>query len=187
MTWLLNWHNNCRITVIQGDMIDLSPKKTLESVHMYKKSFFFLLTFSIITAVNAQTASEFYTNAMSYKSKDNYTEAAKLMSKALAADSSNLDYKKEMADIQYYRKVFFEAIPLYEDLVELDANNVTYLARLAEMYSMSPKKLKGVEYAEKAMKLESKDGQINKMLARTFLEVQHYPKAAKLYQEAEKA
>ena len=76
---------------------------------MYKKSFLFLLTFSIITAIQAQTAADLYSNAMSYKSKDNYTEAAKLMSKALAADSTNLDYKKEMADIQYYRKVFFRS------------------------------------------------------------------------------
>jgi tetratricopeptide (TPR) repeat protein len=52
---------------------------------------------------------------------------------------------------------------------------------------MSPQKMKGVTYADRAVKLKPSDANINKMLARTYLEVKHYPKAIKLYQEAEKA
>lgn len=132
------------------------------------------------------TPEEYYTNAMSYKSKDNYTEAWRLLSKALTIEPNNTTYKMEMADIQYNRRAYFEAIPLYEEMLESDLQNMEYLTRLAEMYSMSPKKMKGIEYAERVLKLKPTDGNIHRTLARTFYEVQHYPKALAEYKEAEK-
>jgi Tfp pilus assembly protein PilF len=132
------------------------------------------------------TPEEYYTNAMSYKSKDNYTEAWRLLSKALTAEPDNTTYKMEMADIQYNRRAYFEAIPLYEEMLETDQKNLQYLSRLAEMYSMSPKKMKGVEYAERVIKLKPTDPYIHRTLGRTYYEVQHYPKALAEYQEAEK-
>lgn len=157
------------------------------------KKLLFLLTFCTLQSVYAQktpppllTPEEYYTSAMSYKNKDNYTEAWRLLSKALAQEPDNWTYKKAMAEIQYVRKAFFEAIPLYEEMVEKEGGELIYLARLAEMYSMSPKKMKGVEYADKVVKMKPENGEILKMIGRTYYEVHHFPKAVKQYEEAEK-
>lgn len=144
------------------------------------------LLFCLFTNSQAQTATEYFENAMKYKAKDNYTEASRLLTKALALDPQNSEYKAVFADVQYHKRAYYDAIPLYEEMLTSDQDNLHYLARLSEMYSMSPQKLKSVEYAERAIKLKPQDGIINKMLARTFLEVKHFPKAIKLYQEAEK-
>ncbi len=136
---------------------------------------------------DAQSANEFFESAMKYRVKENYTEAGRLLTKALALEPSNKVYKKEMADVQYNKRTYYDAIPLYEEMLSEDEDNIIYLARLSEMYSMSPKKMKSIEYAERALKLKPEDGEVNKMLARTFLEVQHYTRAIKLYQDAEKA
>ncbi len=143
--------------------------------------------FLCLNITKAQTANEFYSNALTYKAKENYTEAARLLSKALALDPTNIDIKKELADVQYNKRSYYEAIPLYEEILNGDEKNLIYLARLSAMYSMSPKKMKSVEYADRALKLKPTDGEINKMLARSFLEIQHYTRAIKLYQEAEKS
>lgn len=135
----------------------------------------------------AQTAQELYEKAMLYKSKENYTETAKLLSKALEQEPDNTTYLQECANAQYEKCAYFQAIPLYEKLVVDDVENLTYLARLAEMYSMSPEKLKGVQYADRAVKLNPEDGEVNKLLARTYLEVDHFPKAIKQYLKAEQA
>ncbi len=145
----------------------------------------FFLLLSVV--VSAQSAAEYFENAMKYKQKENFTETAKLLAKALEMDPQNKSFKHEMADVQYLRKAFFESIPLYEEILQTDSKNVIVLARLSEMYSMSPKKMKAVEYAEMALKLNPNDGYINKMLARTFYEVKHYPKAIAQYRIAEKA
>lgn len=154
---------------------------------MKKTLFFAAICLFAGQHLSAQTSIELYENAMKFKAKENFTEAGKLMSKALAEDPQNIDYKKEFADIQYSRRLYFDAIPVYEELLANDDKNLIYLARLSEMYSMSPKKMKGVEYAEKALNLNPTDGEINKMLARTYLEVGHYPQAVRLYLRAEKA
>ncbi|MBK8145107.1 MAG: hypothetical protein IPK62_08980 [Bacteroidetes bacterium] len=145
----------------------------------------FLMLLSLVST--AQSATEYFENAMKYKQKENYTETAKLLAKALALDPQNKSIKQEMADVQYLRKAFFESIPLYEEMLQSDSKNLIILARLSEMYSMSPKKMKAVEYAELALKLNPTDGYVNKMLARTFYEVKHYPKAIAQYRIAEKA
>ena len=151
------------------------------------KKFTLLFTIGCFSLfAHGQEAAGHYEIAMTYKQKDNYTEANRQMAKALTADPNNEKFKAEMADIQYMRKVFFESIPLYEEMLVKEPNNLLILARLAEMYSMSPKKAKGVEYAERALKLKPTDGQINKILARTFMEVKHFPKAINCYKEAEK-
>ena len=152
-----------------------------------KKIALLLAISSLTFSAYSQDANTFYETALTYKNKDNYTEAWRQMSKALAADPTNEVYKSEMAHIQYVRKAFFESIPLYEEMLVKQPKNLTILARLAEMYSMSPKKAKGVEYAELALKQKPTDGAINKMLARTFMEVKHYPKAIACYKDAEKA
>ncbi len=170
----LSWHNVCFTNY----------PKTLNM-----KKFFCLLSFllQLSAVVTAQSATEYFENAMKYKQKENYTETAKLLGKALEIDPQNKSIKQEMADVQYLRKAFFESIPLYEEMLQSDSKNLIILARLSEMYSMSPKKMKAVEYAELALKLNPTDGYINKMLARTFYEVKHYPKAIAQYRIAEKA
>jgi tetratricopeptide (TPR) repeat protein len=122
---------------------------------------------------------------MNYKAKENYTESAKMLTKAIEAAPDNTSYKIELANVQYLRRAYFEAIPAYEEILSQDEDNVLYLARLSEMYSMSPQKMKSADYAERALKLKPNNGEINKILARSFLEVKHYPRAIKLYQQAE--
>jgi tetratricopeptide (TPR) repeat protein len=134
--------------------------------------------------VIAQTAESFYNEAQKYKTRDNYSETAKQLGKALELDPDNKQYQLERADALYRARQYFEAIPLYESLIQTNEPDVQQLARLAEMYSVSPQKMKGVEYAKKAMALEPADGETNKILARTFWEVEHYPKAIQLYQKA---
>ncbi|HMN32162.1 MAG TPA: tetratricopeptide repeat protein [Chitinophagaceae bacterium] len=149
-----------------------------------------LLTFFTIgyaITIQAQSASEFLIQAASFKQKGNNIEAAKLLNKAFELDRSNLEIKKDLADILYLNKKYFDAIPLYEDMIKTDDKNVEYLARLSEMYSMSPRKQKGMEYADKVLKLKPTDANINKMIARAYFEVKYYPKAIEQYMIAEKA
>lgn len=147
-----------------------------------KKTIYISIIFLIyVFHLQAQTSSELFNNAMTFKQKENYTETAKLLKKALEQDPTNAGYKAELADVQYLKKAFYESIPLYEEMLAKDDKNIIILCRLSEMYSMSPKKMKAVEYAERALKLKSTDGYTNKMLARTFYEVKHYPKAIEQY------
>jgi tetratricopeptide (TPR) repeat protein len=170
--------------VAQNLLLFLEHKNTNLMKLIFLPAFIFFLLPSFM---NAQTASDFYEKAMIYKQKDNYTETWRLLSKAMVLEPTNVKYKHEMANTQYTRKAFYDAIPLYEEMLITDEDNLTILARLAEMYSMSPQKMKGVKYAEQALKMKPQDATINLMLARTFMEVQLYPKAVKLYQEAEKS
>lgn len=152
-----------------------------------KKGILFLIIIFFSSLVSlAQSASEYFENAMKFKRIENFTETAKLLAKAIALEPNNSSFTYEMAEVQYLRKAYYESIPLYETLLKTDGNNLIILARLSEMYSMSPKKLIAVEYAEMALKLNPKDGYICKMLARTFFEVKHYPKAIEQYKLAEK-
>lgn len=154
---------------------------------MKKGIIIFGILLMISSPIFSQTANEYFENSMKYKAKENYTETARLLRKALDLEPENKEFKKEMAEVQYFKRAFYESIPLYEEMLENDRDNLIILARLSEMYSMSPKKIKSVEYAERAIALKPKDGEINRMLARSFLEVKHYPRALKLYLEAEKA
>ncbi len=138
------------------------------------------------TEVIPPTSAEYFASAMKYKAIENYTEASRSLAKALAADPQNDQYKKEMAELQYLRNAFYEAIPLYEAIVKTDTENIIYLTRLAEMYSMSQQKMKGVFYANKVLKLNPTDGQTNKILAKTYFDVQYYPKAITQYLLAER-
>ena len=144
-----------------------------------------LLLFSITSL--AQTASEHYDKAMMYKGRENYTEAWRNLSKAMVLEPDNKVFKSEMANIQYMRRAFYEAIPLYEEMLSEDEENLIYLTRLAEMCSMSPQKLKGAKYAERASKMKPTDGEVNMILAQTYMEVDYYKEAIRLFQEAEKA
>ncbi len=148
---------------------------------------FTLFISSTLFEVNAQNINEYLLQATSYKQKENYVEAARLLNKALELDKNDMEVKRELADVQYLNKKYYEAIPLYEEIIKTDDKNIVFLARLSEMYSMSPQKFKGVEYAEKVLKFKPTDGHINKMIARTFFEVKHYPKAIEQYLIAEKA
>jgi len=111
---------------------------------MKRQIAFICFLFLCLNITKAQTANEFYSNALKYKVKENYTEAARLLSKALALDPKNIDIKKELAEVQYNKRSYYEAIPLYEEILNSDEENVIYLARLSEMYSMSPKKMKSI-------------------------------------------
>ncbi len=149
-----------------------------------KKVHIFLVMGFLSIQVFGQNAAEIYQKAMTFKAKENFTETAKLMTQALELDPQNNLYKKELADAQYEKRAFFVAIPLYEQLLSEDENNINILVRLAEMYSMSPEKMKGLEYAERAVKQKPLEAHHAKLLARTYMEVKHYPKAIKLYQSA---
>lgn len=152
-----------------------------------KKALLLPLLTSWSLLLSAQQQTDFYQAAMTYKKKENYTEACRQMLKAVEGNPDIKSYRNELAELQYLRRAYFEAIPLYEQMLLEDTENLSYLARLAEMYSMSPQKLKCVEYAERALKLKPTDGQINRMLGRSFLEVKHYPKAIACYLAAEKS
>ncbi|MBL7772591.1 MAG: tetratricopeptide repeat protein [Chitinophagaceae bacterium] len=151
-----------------------------------KKVLSTMLFVGLCVTLHAQTAEELFDKAMQFKAKENFTETAKLLAKALELDPENPNYMKECANANYEKRAYFQAMPLYESLLKNDGDNLEYLARLAEMYSMSPEKMKGVQYADRALKLDPQDGEINRKLARTYLEVDHFPKAIKLYQKAEK-
>lgn len=140
-----------------------------------------------VNVLVAQSSEEYFASAMSFKQKDNYIETARLLNKAIELDRTNIELKKELANAQYINKKFYEAIPIYEELIRNDEKDLLYLSRLAEMYSMSSQKMKAVEYAERVLKLKPSDPQVFKMLARTFYEVKHYPKAIELYLVAEKS
>lgn len=152
-----------------------------------KKLFSTLLAVGLCVYVTAQTAQEYYESAMKFKEKENFTETAKLLGKALELDPDNKTFIQESANANYLKRAYYQSIPAYEKLIVDEPENLEYLARLAEMYSMSPEKMKGVQYAERALKLNPEDAEVNKKLARTFLEVDHFPKAIKLYLKAEKA
>ncbi len=155
---------------------------------MRKSAFLYVGILVIVAAkLNAQTAVNYFEQAMRYKQNGNYTETARQMIKALELEPNNQGYRYELAEAHYLSKKFYESIPIYEELIKSDEKNIIVLARLSEMYSMSPQKMKAVEYAEKALKMKPTDGVINKMLARTFFEVKHYPKAIEQYLIAEKA
>jgi tetratricopeptide (TPR) repeat protein len=146
-----------------------------------------LLVIVMCSKLMAQSAQAVFDEAMKYKARENYTETVKLLSKALEMEPTNPGFLQEQANAQYKKHAYYEAIPLYENLVKDDEENIEYLARLAEMYSMSPQKMKGIEYADRALKLNPEDGETNRKLARTFLEVEHFPKAIKLYVKAQQA
>lgn len=138
-------------------------------------------------SVWAQSANPLFLKSREYRAKENYTEAAKQLAMALKEDPGNSEFRKELADLQYIRRAFFEAIPLHEELLRDDPENVVYLSRLAEMYSMSPEKRKSMEYAERALALNPGEAEVLRMLAGAFLEVKHYPKAIACFAGAEKA
>jgi tetratricopeptide (TPR) repeat protein len=150
-----------------------------------KQLLFSLFAIASIT-VNAQSASEFYANAKKYVDKENYTEAAKLLTQAYQLAPENDTYLRELAQTNYLRRAYFEAIPQYEKIVQTDNENVEALTILSEMYSMSPQKQKAIQYAENALEVKPTSGLQYKRIARTYYEVKHFPKAIKYYQEAEK-
>jgi tetratricopeptide (TPR) repeat protein len=149
--------------------------------------FYLILLFPFVSInLLAQTANEHFEKAMMYKGRENFTEAWRNLSKAIVIEPKNSTYKSEMANIQYMRRAFYEAIPLYEEILQQDEDNLIVLTRLAEMYSMSPQKLKGMKYAERAAQLRPTDGNVFLTLAQTYMEVDYYKEAIKLFQEAEK-
>jgi tetratricopeptide (TPR) repeat protein len=134
----------------------------------------------------SQTGSELFKSAMQYKAKENFTEVIRLLDIALGIEPANKEYKAEFANAQYQKRAFYHAIPLYEEMLKDQPENVEYLTRLSEMHSMSPKKMKGVEYADRALRLPINNGESYRILARSYQEVKHFPKAIKTYQMAEK-
>lgn len=138
-------------------------------------------------SVWAQSSDPYFLKAQEYRAKENYTEASKQLTMALKKDPGNSEFRKELADLQYMRRAFFEAIPLHEELLRAEPENLVCLSRLAEMYSMSPEKMKGVDYAERALAMKPADGEVLRALAGVFLEVGHYPRAITCFAAAEKA
>jgi tetratricopeptide (TPR) repeat protein len=163
--------------------MQINKKQFLNS---YLKHLMIWMSVLSTTTLYAQTADEFYQKAMKYKANDNYTEAGRHLEKAIAANPLNESYEHELADIQYYRRAYYLAIPMYEKMLAQDEDNIIYLTRLAEMYSMSAQKMKGVAYADKVMKKKPSDAEILMKLARTYSEVEHYKKAVDIYEAAYK-
>ena len=153
------------------------------------RTYISFLALLIVISVNteAQTTTDNYNKAKLALAKENYTEAVRLLNLANKEKPGDLDIQIALADAQYHKRAYYEATPLYEDLLINDADNVQYLLRLAEMYSMSPQKGKSIAYAERAAKQNPQDGESNRILARCYLEVKHYPKAIQYYRAAEQA
>lgn len=141
---------------------------------------------TISQSLLAQENTDFFAKALDYKKREQYNEALKWVLKAKEVNPQDKNIFYELAEIQYLRKAFFEAIPLYEEIIKEDSKNIIFLCRLSEMYSMSPQKQKAIQYAEQIAKMKPSDGTTNKVLGRTYYELKHYPKAIEYYLLAEK-
>jgi tetratricopeptide (TPR) repeat protein len=106
---------------------------------MLAKIFTTLLFSAISAACFATGGIDFYTKAMQYIKAENYSEAYTNLQKAILQEPTNTQYKKELAFVQYKRRVSQEAIVLLNDLIKNgDASSINY-ARLTEMYEVNKK------------------------------------------------
>lgn len=124
---------------------------------------------------------------MSWKAKGNLVEAIKHFEKAMEANSSDQKAIREYANAAYELRRYAKALPVYEEILSKQPNNIDALIKLAKMYSYSSKKFKSIEYAERALKLNPTNYEEQITLGDAFYFVKHYPKAIELYNKVQPA
>jgi tetratricopeptide (TPR) repeat protein len=129
-----------------------------------------------------------FAKGMQYKKAENYIEASKYLSKALLASPDNINYKTELAEVQYIRNARAEAITLYQQLLSTDKNNAVFKTRLVVLYS-DTKNYKaaidlGSDFSQKKIP-SSELFNYNYKLAEAYNAVKIFPKAIEYYSIAQ--
>ncbi len=141
-----------------------------------------LLPILILSTIFTAYSSSFE-EGLKWKEKGNFVEALKHFEKAKEANPEDRKITKEYANAAYQLRKYVKALPVYEEIIVEEPKNVQVLIRLAKMYSFSSKKMKGVEYAERAMKLNPTDYEEQIALGDAFYFIKHFPKAIAMYKK----
>jgi tetratricopeptide (TPR) repeat protein len=96
----------------------------------------FLIFFSFCFSANAVSGNDFYQTALANIKAENFNEAAINLNKALQAEPTNVQFKQELAFVQYKRKAIAEAIKITEEVIAAGNNTSINHARLCELYTM---------------------------------------------------
>ena len=148
---------------------------------MLRKSTLFLITVLLSSFFVANASS--FEEGLKWKEKGNFVEALKYFKKAKEANPKDSKIAKEYANAAYQLRKYVKALPIYEEIIKQEPKNITILIRLAKMYSYSSKKFKGVEYADRALKLNPTNYEQQLELGDALYFVKHYPKAIEMYKK----
>lgn len=115
---------------------------------------FFQLNKQILREPDNATA--YYQRAKIYLEKDNINQAYADASKAVALDSSKMEFLLLLADVSFRGLQVRKSVEVYEKCLRLDPKNLEANLKLAEIYLYIKGYPKSIMYANEAMKIDRK-------------------------------
>jgi tetratricopeptide (TPR) repeat protein len=129
-----------------------------------------------------------FAKGLQFKKAENYNEAFKYLNKAALANPSNINFKIELADVQYKRNAKAECIILYKQLLDTDKSNYLYKTRLVALYTDAKKYKDAIDLGADLNQKKIPNTELfnyNYKLAEAYNAVKIFPKAITFYNFAQ--